>query len=80
MRELFPFVDFIHLNYFLTFSKLRPIIDDGEGDIALWNKEIAKYFQGESLTFRAVAFHLFLYNYSLVTHVRNVRNPQAKIL
>jgi len=26
-------------------SKLRPIIDDGAGDIALWNKEIAKYFQ-----------------------------------
>ena len=25
---------------------LRPIIDDGEGDVALWNKEIAKYFQG----------------------------------
>lgn len=23
-------------------SKLRPIIDDGEGDIPLWNKEIAK--------------------------------------
>ena len=28
-------------------AKLRPIIDDGEGDVALWNKEIAKYFQGE---------------------------------
>jgi hypothetical protein len=28
-------------------SKLRPIIDDGAGDIALWNKEIAKYFQGK---------------------------------
>ncbi|KIJ41034.1 hypothetical protein M422DRAFT_229841 [Sphaerobolus stellatus SS14] len=27
--------------------KLRPIIDDGEGDVALWNKEIAKYFQGK---------------------------------
>lgn len=27
-------------------SKLRPIIDDNEGDVALWNKEIAKYFQG----------------------------------
>ena len=27
-------------------AKLRPIIDDGEGDVALWNKEIAKYFQG----------------------------------
>lgn len=28
-------------------AKLRPIQDDGEGDVALWNKEIAKYFQGE---------------------------------
>lgn len=28
---------------------LRPIIDDGEGDVALWNKEIAKYFQGQYL-------------------------------
>ncbi|KAL0576714.1 Hairy/enhancer-of-split with YRPW motif protein 2 [Marasmius crinis-equi] len=28
--------------------KLRPIVDDGEADVALWNKEIAKYFQGES--------------------------------
>ncbi|OCB85624.1 DUF89-domain-containing protein [Sanghuangporus baumii] len=27
---------------------LRPIIDDGEGDVALWNKEIAKYFQGKN--------------------------------
>jgi hypothetical protein len=27
-------------------AKLRPIIDDGEGDVALWNKEIAKFFQG----------------------------------
>ena len=27
--------------------KLRPIVDDGEADVALWNKEIAKYFQGE---------------------------------
>jgi hypothetical protein len=28
-------------------QKLRPIIDDGEADVALWNKEIAKYFQGK---------------------------------
>ncbi|KAI0059474.1 DUF89-domain-containing protein [Artomyces pyxidatus] len=28
-------------------AKLRPIIDDGEADVALWNKEIAKYFQGK---------------------------------
>ncbi len=27
-------------------ATLRPIIDDGEADVALWNKEIAKYFQG----------------------------------
>jgi damage-control phosphatase, subfamily III len=25
---------------------LRPIIDDGEGDIPLWNKVIARYFRG----------------------------------
>lgn len=29
---------------------LRPIIDDGEGDVSLWNKEIAKYFQGRRRT------------------------------
>jgi len=29
-------------------AKLRPIIDDSEGDVALWNKEIAKYFHGLS--------------------------------
>lgn len=28
-------------------AKLRPIIDDGEADVALWNKLIAKYFHGE---------------------------------
>ncbi|KAF8832015.1 hypothetical protein HHX47_DHR1001159 [Lentinula edodes] len=27
-------------------AKLRPILDDNEADVALWNKEIAKYFQG----------------------------------
>lgn len=27
-------------------AKLRPIIDDDEADVALWNKEIAKFFQG----------------------------------
>lgn len=26
-------------------AKLRPIVDDGEGDIPLWNKEIARYFR-----------------------------------
>ncbi|EOR02802.1 hypothetical protein E3P92_04134 [Wallemia ichthyophaga] len=28
-------------------KKLTPIPDDGSGDIAIWNKEIAKYFQGK---------------------------------
>ena len=28
-------------------QKLRPIIDDNEADVALWNKEIAMYFQGK---------------------------------
>ncbi|BEI93960.1 uncharacterized protein CcaverHIS019_0604190 [Cutaneotrichosporon cavernicola] len=28
-------------------AKLRPIIDDGAGDVALWNKEISKYFKGK---------------------------------
>lgn len=37
-------------------AKLRPIIDDGEGDVALWNKEIAKYFQG--MTFAMSTTHL----------------------
>lgn len=27
-------------------GKLRPIIDDGEADVTLWNKEIAKWFTG----------------------------------
>jgi hypothetical protein len=36
-------------------AKLRPIIDDGEGDIPLWNKEIAKYFQG-GLLFKKLLF------------------------
>lgn len=35
-------------------SKLRPIIDDGEADVALWNKEIAKYFQGKCYDDHAV--------------------------
>ncbi|KAL7285571.1 LOW QUALITY PROTEIN: hypothetical protein ACG7TL_000675 [Trametes sanguinea] len=29
-------------------AKLRPIIDDGEADVALWNKLIAKYFHGKT--------------------------------
>lgn len=28
-------------------QKLRPIKDDGEGDIPLWNKEIARFFRGK---------------------------------
>lgn len=28
-------------------KKLRPIVDDNEADVALWNKEIAKFFQGK---------------------------------
>ncbi|KAK7695030.1 hypothetical protein QCA50_002218 [Cerrena zonata] len=28
-------------------AKLRPIKDDGEADVILWNKEIAKYFEGK---------------------------------
>ncbi|KAF7794852.1 hypothetical protein EIP86_005994 [Pleurotus ostreatoroseus] len=28
-------------------AKLRPVVDDGEADVALWNKEIAKYFLGK---------------------------------
>ncbi|SPO44747.1 related to venom protein 2 precursor [Moesziomyces antarcticus] len=35
-------MDDLHKN-----AKLRPIIDDGEGDIPLWNKEIAKFFRGK---------------------------------
>jgi len=31
-------------------AKLRPIIDDNEADVALWNKEIAKYFQGKQFS------------------------------
>ncbi|KAK7058503.1 Hairy/enhancer-of-split with YRPW motif protein 2 [Paramarasmius palmivorus] len=34
-------------------AKLRPIVDDGEADVALWNKEIAKYFQGELRVYMA---------------------------
>jgi hypothetical protein len=30
-------------------DKLRYIADDGAGDVALWNKEIARYFRGKTL-------------------------------
>ncbi|GAA5827619.1 hypothetical protein JCM11251_001759 [Rhodosporidiobolus azoricus] len=36
-------MDDLHAN-----SVLTPIVDDGEGDIALWNKEIARYFRGKT--------------------------------
>ena len=32
-------------------AQLRPVIDDGEADVALWNKAIAKYFLGEKHSF-----------------------------
>lgn len=35
-------------------AKLRPIIDDNEADVALWNKEIAKYFQGACCLYRNI--------------------------
>lgn len=35
-------------------AKLRPIIDDNEADVALWNKEIAKYLR-ERLYERSLA-------------------------
>jgi len=35
-------MDDLHQN-----AKLRPIVDDGEGDISMWNKEIARYFRGK---------------------------------
>jgi damage-control phosphatase, subfamily III len=38
-------------------QKLRPIIDDGEADVALWNKEIAKFFQGLSATLSSRVKH-----------------------
>lgn len=31
-----------------TNQVLRPIIDDGEGDVTLWNKEIARFFRGKN--------------------------------
>jgi hypothetical protein len=41
-------------------AKLRPIIDDGEADVALWNKEIAKYFQGMRTAHTTMTFPLML--------------------
>lgn len=42
IEKMEDLMDDLHKN-----SKLRPILDDGEGDIPLWNKEIAKYFRGK---------------------------------
>jgi len=42
IEKMEDLMDDLHKN-----SKLRPIHDDGEGDIPLWNKEIAKYFRGK---------------------------------
>ncbi|CAD6588003.1 MAG: hypothetical protein CYPHOPRED_004218 [Cyphobasidiales sp. Tagirdzhanova-0007] len=42
IEKMEDLMDDLHKN-----SKLRPIEDDGEGDIPLWNKEIAKYFRGK---------------------------------
>lgn len=47
MKDLSSNSAFDHSVSTLTLAgKLRPILDDGEGDVALWNKEIAKYFRG----------------------------------
>lgn len=35
------------LLFTLSTDKLRPILDDNEADVSLWNKEIAKYFRGK---------------------------------
>ena len=41
-------------------AKLRPIIDDGEADVVLWNKEIAKYFLGAlSVLVLCMYLHIF---------------------
>jgi hypothetical protein len=38
-----------HCGFSSENRKLRPIVDDGEGDVTLWNKEIAKFFQGNAI-------------------------------
>lgn len=38
---------------------LRSIKDDGEADVALWNKEIAKYFLGEYMRSSSAYMRLF---------------------
>jgi hypothetical protein len=35
---------------------LRPLVDDGEADVAMWNKEIAKYFQGPHFVHPSFSF------------------------
>lgn len=32
-------------------AELRPILDDGEADVTLWNKELTKYFRGKWVGF-----------------------------
>lgn len=49
-------------------AKLRPIIDDGEADVALWNKEIAKYFQGLSRRTSSVTSGISV----IVRHILNM--------
>jgi hypothetical protein len=51
-------------------AKLRPIYDDGEADVALWNKEIAKYFQGNWL--RGCHSALIQYTYRQGFHERTL--------
>ncbi|GAA5985642.1 hypothetical protein JCM11641_001459 [Rhodosporidiobolus odoratus] len=42
ISRLEDLMDDLHAN-----AKLRPIIDDGEGDIPMWNRALAKYFRGK---------------------------------
>jgi hypothetical protein len=42
IERMTQLMDDLHSN-----ATLRVIKDDGEGDVALWNKEIARFFKGE---------------------------------
>ena len=48
IRDLLACIDRMRalMSELQTNQKLRPIIDDGEADVALWNKAIAKFFRG----------------------------------
>lgn len=35
-------------------ENLRSVIDDGEADVALWNKVIAQYFSGKHMSYSPV--------------------------